>query len=382
MLRVGVFGNGLSVSANSRFRLPDLTQTVRTRLDEVVIGGQTARQWLDTVADNMLADNDPPQWHGDFERLLGPLDRLSRVLNTDLRAVIGGLRPELRDQLEEISGEVRALYLRGVAAVLAVIDENVSVEAVANLEPVVRWLTEGQQAADRVAIYSLNYDALLDRALFALMGELAPDGQPRIRLADEFSGHDADAFQVPVSNVVGDAIVARLPRTDTWTDRRRPLDLFHLHGGEQWLRTSDGLHVKAQLADIRARHLHERWMAGESLLVQPAVVLTDQKSRAVDRPPFDNDYAHLRDDLLAADRVVISGYGFGDVPLNRVLGEAYRKTHSNPTAVWLITRRAIPPEEEALEVAFLRGALDLQELPAIAFGDLPQVLEEQNDLFE
>lgn len=52
---------------------------------------------------------------------------------------------------------------------------------------------------------------------------------------------------------------------------------------------------------------------------EPVVILADQKERAVQQDPFAWAYRRLARALDGAHGILIAGYGFGDVPLNRVL---------------------------------------------------------------
>jgi hypothetical protein len=241
-------------------------------------------------------------------------------------------------------------------------------------------MTHGLGAADRVAVYTVNYDALLDRGLLTVEEELVA-GVPPFVLADQFSGQPGDVWALAISGVPGDALPVHVRRTKEWP-RQRTVDLYHLHGGEQWLRTRDGEVVKAaHLNDVRAQHLFTRWAEGEAIAARPVLLLTDQKSHVADLPPFDEDYARLRRDLRDADRVVVAGYGFGDVPLNRTIGEAWRHPGRNANAHWLITRRGCPDDEQNQAIAAMREKLETQELPEVRFGPLPDVLEAEADFF-
>jgi hypothetical protein len=51
----------------------------------------------------------------------------------------------------------------------------------------------------------------------------------------------------------------------------------------------------------------------------PSVILSDQKTRAVQRDPFRWAYERFESELRSADRVAVVGYGFGDYPVNRAL---------------------------------------------------------------
>src|SRR5713101_1419108 len=101
MRRVVLVGNGLSTAANGGFRLGPLTASVQARLDGVQIGTRTAREHLELIRDRLEADGHQDPNGSTFERLLGPLDRLSGLMSVELAAVIGSMRPDLLDPLKE-----------------------------------------------------------------------------------------------------------------------------------------------------------------------------------------------------------------------------------------------------------------------------------------
>jgi hypothetical protein len=89
---------------------------------------------------------------------------------------------------------------------------------------------------------------------------------------------------------------------------------------------------------LRTRNVFARWAAGEALPTRPRLILTDQKARAVALEPFARSYAALGEGLSKADRVMIAGYSFGDVPLNEVLAHGWRARTT--TSNWLLVDHA------------------------------------------
>jgi hypothetical protein len=380
--RVLVVGNGLSIAANPGFALPALTTAVRTRLDAIEIGERSAREHLDVIGQRLEADGQQSPLGSNFERLIGPLDRLQGLIGVELGAIIGALRPDLRQPLDEVAGIVRALYTSAVGAVLAEVD---ALEPGAQLGPfqtVIQWATSGLGDSDQLAIYTVNYDPLLDRALLELREEVVGRFFKRRRyaLADEFSGLPND--QVPLTLAQDTQPVVAFARRAEPFVRARAVDLIHLHGGQHWFRARNGVIFKATLNELRARDLYGHWTRGEPTSVEPAVVLTDQKTQAVLRSPFVDAYTRLRHDLQQADRVAIVGYGFGDEPLNARL----RRAFGGPRPVgskWLISRNTCPPAQQGEMLAGMAHALGLPpaSLPEIVMRGLPEVATSHPDFF-
>lgn len=389
MRRVLLIGNGLSIAANAGYALGPLTTAVGARLDTVQIGDRSAREHLELIGQRLEADGRQDPLGSSFERLIGPLDRLQGLISAELGAVVGALRPDLRPALEEVGDLVRDLYVRGVGAVLTEID---ALDATADLTPVtrvVRWATGRLGHDDRVVVYTVNYDPLLDRVLlglrtevirvFGLFGRAIPFQSQRYSLADEFSGLAADATAVALAPGT-DPITALSRRSEPYL-RGQAVDLVHLHGGQHWFRAAGGLVQKTELDALRAADVYGRWMRGDPIDVKPAVVLTDQKSQAVLHSPFVDAYTRLRHDLLQADRVAILGYGFGDEPLNERLRSAFGRRP--PGSVWLINRNACGPEAQANLRAGLAAVFGVAvaDLPEVLFRALPTVTTEYSDFF-
>ncbi len=377
MRRLLLVGNGLSIAAHAGFRLDTLSAAVATRLEGELVGGQTLRHRLQTIATQLEADGQQSAHAGNFERLLGPLDRLRSVLSTGLASTLAAVRPDLAVPIHEIGGEVTRLYTRGVGAVLSEID---ALAVQANLQPVeviARWATGYLADDDQLSIYTLNYDPLLDRTLLDLATTFHQNGVTNInfRLADDFSGREADKFEAMLFPA-GAPLVLHAQRSEA-LKRTRPVDLIHLHGGQHWVRLPSGLVYKSSsLNDLRNAHVYEKWTHGDPVDASPAVVLTDQKGKTVSDSPFVEGYRHLRHDLTLADRVAIVGYGFGDVPLNEVLADGL--AHAPVGGRWLVNRRpGARPDEETearIETANALG-VDPGDCPAIVFQDLPGITQ-------
>lgn len=378
--RVALIGNGLSVAANNGYALGTLTAAVRARLAEVPIGTVSTLDRLDQIVHQMEIDGTLGEHANNFERLLGPIDRLGGLINVELSALIGSLRPPLLQPLLEVGHEVRALYIRGVGAVLSEVD---TLDLAANLDPVravVHWIVDGLTAGDLAVIHTLNYDPLLDRVLLEIVSALH-DGLPPFFFADEFSGQNA--AQLVVVTAAGPLAVNPL-RGEPWRRDGVPaVDLVHLHGGQHWIRTPNGIVYKAAMNGLRGVDAYGRWLRDDPVTVQPSLILTDQKGIAVTRSPFAESYRRLREDLAHADRVAILGYGFGDKPLNKVIREAWagpRPANSR----WLINHNAADYDEMPDVLADTADALatDLQSLPPSVFAALPAVANTHPNHFE
>jgi hypothetical protein len=382
MRRVALVGNGLSIAANAGFALGPLTTAVQVRLETVQIGARTAREHLEQIRDRLEADGHQDPNASTFERLLGPLDRLRGLINVELPILVGALQPELAEPLTEVGVLVHELYVRGVGAVLSEID---SLDTHANLDharQLVRWATADLGNYDYLSVYTINYDPLVDRVLLELETDVVSNVVvSRYVLADEYSGLPVDASWVSVAP--GIPAVRILSQRSEPYGRLRAVDLIHLHGGQHWIRSSNGLVYKAPVPWLRGIDAYGRWMRGDPMHFQPAVVLTDQKSSAVLQDPFVRAYGRLRHDLAQSDRVAIVGYGFGDQPLNAALREGLAVSKQRGSK-WVINRNTCAVAEEAHARAQMGQVLGLadEDLPDVLFRSLPAIAVDRADFFK
>jgi hypothetical protein len=171
----------------------------------------------------------------------------------------------------------------------------------------------------------LNYDALIDAAAIDVRDQRAK----RARLPWTHGivlGDMAQGFGEEAVEVIPDGAVTAYPLRDDDEYESASLIIYHLHGSLQWLRRDDGSVWKVErLERLRELDFWVRYSRGETAL-KPVVVLADQKARAVELDPFRWAYDRFEDGLRSADMLVIAGYGFGDLPVNRALARGLGTT--------------------------------------------------------
>src|SRR5438105_3663760 len=121
MRRVAIIGNGLAVAASAGFAVRPLTAAVRAELS-AIDGGDLLRRLEDAgrlLVPNPFAFN-PKR---NFEHLLGPFDRLTVLLRGPILDLVGAASAQ-RAALTRAAAQIERLYVRGVGAVLRVIDSQ------------------------------------------------------------------------------------------------------------------------------------------------------------------------------------------------------------------------------------------------------------------
>jgi hypothetical protein len=297
-----------------------LTKLVLSRFaesDSAVVEVQNA---LVSLAES--SSKDLPTRVAVFEELFGPIERLDRGL-----AALGRLA-ELLDAGSDIGAafltavqfehELRQRTLGAALDVIADLSTGQGATAMVPLRRFVEWLTDLPGSGGTTRIFTLSYDALVDGAAIDNRDErLKRRRFPWTR--GIVIGDMAQGFGEETIEVVRGRAVSAYPLRDDDEYRSANLVIYHLHGSLQWLRRPDGSIWKVdRLARLRELDFWVRYGRGETP-VEPVVVLADQKARAVELDPFRWAYDRFEDALASAGMLVIAGYGFGDLPVNRAL---------------------------------------------------------------
>jgi hypothetical protein len=320
--RTFLFGNGLSLAFNfDHYLLQNLTERVRERLKGMADGDQTLLAQLDGIAEALRQDAPQRAQVASFEELAGPVDRLANTLSA-----FGPLHrvatPDQREVLGQLNFTLRTLYTRVVGSVLAEVAQHPPAGwGWARMKRVADALVEIARAQRTVDVFCLNYDALLDAAAIG-----ACEGPPRRAfLSDEFRGDDVR--RVPVYTPDGNLaeVVALRWRSGAPYNPPGPhLRLHHLHGAATWMAFGNDVWKAKKLDRLRECQLFDAWAGGlerpgEVGAVEPVVLLGDQKERFVRRSPFAENYEAFASAVSEADEIVLAGYSFMDVPINRTI---------------------------------------------------------------
>jgi hypothetical protein len=305
---VFLFGNGLSVGFDPRFRTAALTERVLTRLGPAY-GAALAD--LASLANPDDVDRPLGTSRGNFEALAGPVDRIAEAM-TAIETLLASTDAKVLSGLRRATEELRLHYLRIVGSVLAEVDECCVVDA-ADEGRVARWKVMNDFADRLVALskvkhttlFTTNYDSLLMSAL--LNGDRT--------IYDGFAG---GALNVPLDRYAGTPA------------------LYHLHGSVAWMRQA-GEVTKPSLAYVRGLGAVQHWADGVATDGWPTVILGDLKSRQAARFPFNLFYGEFQSALASAQLAVVGGYSFGDRPVNAELATFLASSASNRLIVWELT---------------------------------------------
>ena len=232
-----------------------------------------------------------------FEEIVGPLDRIASAVRT-LAPLARS--PGSADVLIEAYEYLRRRYVQLVGIILS------EVTGAARLPSSTDW-TRLNDFADRLSkvsrhhdtvVFTLNYDTLLESALLERHAGWFYDGFAGVSLS----------FNHPLD---------RRPGT---------IGAYHLHGSALWFQDPSGAVRKVRSDSLRRQGLLDDWISGSQTNALPVVVLSDLKSHAIARYPFDLLYQELWSELTTASTLVIAGYGFGDRPINALVAQWMRRS--------------------------------------------------------
>ena len=304
MTAVLLFGNGLSQGFSGELALARITERVRERIGTTNL---VDTELLDEIATLAAPDGWTVQGATaqNFEALAGPIDRISQAL--DLFELLSEAHSPRLMPYRQAAAELRRLYVSMVGLILEEIDrfcvENVEAnQSWDDMDDMAAVLGELAEEVDELSVYTLNYDSLLPSALH----------QNEIHYYDGFRGLSLNS---PL---------------DPWADN--PMTFYHLHGSLSWIDRAGLPTSRATYEESRATWL-PAWVAGDDVQGSPAVVLSDLKSRAVQRYPFEIFYSSFASDLEGATLVGVGGYGFGDRPVNQRLADYLAEDPTNSITV-------------------------------------------------
>ena len=305
-----LLGNGLSIAFNAELSVQNLTSWLGESFRAQEALARFARE-AGTPADN-------------FERLLGPLDRVARSLPhlEKLREVAGEAHtPELVAALQVVADFASRVHDAGLGTVLGrVAEQGAAVESPEFALTIQQVCDALKQLNGRpVTVATLNYDALIPAAFIRLEGGDPWGGQAPADMADLGDGREHSSC-IPIPD---ESLQTLELRAFADFPLGRKILLLNLHGSLSWLHdpSTGRMHKVKSLGALRDMDYWSKLRDGTALC-RPLVVLTDQKDEVISQAPFNVAYDAFQQRLIKAQRWLIGGYGLGDTPVNTVLHDA------------------------------------------------------------
>jgi hypothetical protein len=354
---VAILGNGVSIAAEPKLSMSNLTSEVKRRFDGASASGHDeVSRGLANLARRVKEGGDPAT---DFEAMIGPLAD-HRAAMEDLRGlatVIDAKDLDLREACQTVDQFVEALQRQGRGHALEIIAANsvASFDLRVKVADFVDAVVD-VAAGDKVVLANLSYDSLV-------MASLADRHQGGF--CDMAVGYGLADF---VLHPDAGRITGRRIRTaaDLWpTGNRAAIELVHLHGSLTWWKHPvTGEVYKFGIDELRDIEQWKAWRLGGSSW-EPQVVLTNQagKLAAVMKHPFNLAYERLRLQFSKADLWLFAGYSFRDGCLNDVARQELAARTMPPSI--LVVTHGDDPSEDRVKEALGFAALPKNLLPRV-----------------
>ncbi|HEU4656733.1 MAG TPA: SIR2 family protein [Capillimicrobium sp.] len=298
---VALVGNGLSVAANPELALDRLTR-------RLVAGNEELRRLVESTTTTDAAT--------DFEIVIGHIEaRLAEAEHVAVSLIAEeGLHTAralaFKSTAEALWG---GLYLDYCGQVLNAICDLTTGALPRRVVAFGTWLRRMHRIHGQTAIYTLNYDVLLERLLFdgrGLKGEVS----------DLFSGlRDREEWVHPYPGCP--PLLAR--PFDPVSAPPRAVRFHHLHGCVTYLEavgTDDVLKLTHKA--IREHNVFGEMKQLDTPRYRPCVILGSGKAERAAEYPFVHGFRALAEDAQSVSTLVIAGYSFRDEPVNVLLREA------------------------------------------------------------
>jgi len=350
-------GNGVSIAANPNLALDRLTERF------------LARHNADAGLNHLLDSLDIPREEArrDFERVIGGVEAAEAVIRAFMELSEASPISAVREAgaLLDDAGVPDAVRHAYCSEVLHAIGELTRQNIAPSVLRFGEWLNSMHEWHGQTAIFTLNYDVLLERMLINadILGLAG-------RLTDYFSG--LPDRQREIELVPGEpAVVAKLFTPTDPPDR--PVRLHHLHGCLTHFHELDtGNVLKVDSALVRDLGVYQRFGDGDTGGFLPAVILGSQKARKVTDWPFEFAFEALREALRSADVIAIAGYSFRDEAVNIYLRNAVARRAGRR---WIVIDQRDADDSQKFErrVVSVLPDTDIEWCLDGLQGELPQV---------
>lgn len=357
-----LLGNGASIAYNPDLSIPALTAGLVAKFEG--LGGVDVQGALSAYAHGLSGTNPD-----DFERLLAPIEHAARGLPAlaGLVGLAGSAQAHVGQALSTTRAFMLDVHRMGMGIALGLIADRTHGRGEVVHDTTVIAVAEALLAlgpVGRVTVATLNYDGLLHSGML--------NSAPSNEVCDLSDGREDDKLRV----VSGQPeLSCRLLRsTDDLPTPRTAI--VQLHGSLGWLRDRERPDRvrKFNIEDLRAVRYWDALRDGRALM-DPVVILTDQKVREAAGWPFGLAYDIFQDRLRQASRWLVAGYGFGDEPVASAMNLAYRHHHDRGALRLLVVDFEKPADEVrklARDATGLPGSqidVDTTGIPACLSGE-------------
>ncbi|MGE6609990.1 SIR2 family protein [Peribacillus sp. NPDC076916] len=326
MKRVVLTGNGLSVALNSDFSLKSITERFFDRLDE------SHREFIK----HHMKDNYSQL---DFEEAIASIEQVYDSLAHYNGFLVGEKGKNFLDAYKLNNSEfehhiqaIQTMIHQYTSSILDLIIDNVRQKDISDkLQPFVDWLVDTIDTSEKIDLFTLNFDLLLETILLTYY--------PKDKFADfHFTGKKWDAIDNGLQYYF-DPDRSKQFHPINYANNVR---LHHLHGSlSSFKDIKTGRLFKITTESLRSSNLYENIFDKG---VVPSIVTGGGKSLKVQQNPFHFYYNEFKKSMVIedyiCDELYIIGYSFRDEHINKAISNrceiARRKENPKPFKIVIV----------------------------------------------
>ncbi|KJD45762.1 SIR2 family protein [Paenibacillus terrae] len=348
MKRVVLTGNGLSVALNSDFSLKSITERFFDRLDE------SHKEFIK----HHMKDNYSQL---DFEEAIASIEQVYDSLTHYNGFLIGEKGKNFLDAYKlknsEFEDHIRAIETiihQYTSSILDLIINNVKQKDISDkLQPFVDWLVNTIETSEKIDLFTLNFDLLLETILLTYFSkdkfaDFHFRGKKWMSINDEWQYYyDPDrSKQIHPANYENN------------------IRLHHLHGSlSSFKDIKTGRLFKITTESLRHSNLYENIFEHGII---PSIVTGGGKSLKIQQNPFQFYYNEFKKNMVIedhlCDELYIIGYSFRDDHINKAISDRLKiaRRKENPKLLKVVIVDYANDDASKLEfITRLNKALDV-----------------------
>ncbi|MCY9255652.1 SIR2 family protein [Bacillus spizizenii] len=358
MKRVVLTGNGLSVALNSDFSLKSITERFFNRLDE------SHREFIK----HHMKENYSQL---DFEEAIASIEQVFDSLAHYNNFLIGEKGKNFLDAYKLKNNEfehhltaIQTVIHQYTSSILDLIINNVRQKDISDkLQPFVDWLIDTIDTSDKIDLFTLNFDLLLETILLTYYS--------KDKFADfHFRGKKWKAIDNEYQYYFDPDRSKQIHPVNYENNVR----LHHLHGSlSSFKDIQSGRLFKITTEALRNSNLYENIFDNGSI---PSIVTGGGKSLKVQQNPFHFYYNEFKKSMVIeehlCDELYIVGYSFRDDHINKAIADRLKiaRRKEDPKHIKMVIVDYANNDDSKLEfVARVNKALDIPKRKHLKIND-------------
>jgi hypothetical protein len=358
MKRVVLTGNGLSVALNSDFSLKSITERFFDRLDD------SHSEFIKHHMKDKYSQLDFEEAIASIEQVYDSLTHYNDFLNGDKGKNYLDAYELNNSEFEQHLKAIQTIIHQYTSSILDLIINNVRQKDISEkLQPFVDWLVDTIDTSEKIDLFTLNFDLLLETILLTYYS--------KEKFADfHFKGKKWDAIDNELQYYFDPDRSKQIHPVNYQNNVR----LHHLHGSlSSFKDLKSGRLFKITTEALRFSNLYENIFDKG---VIPSIVTGGGKSLKVQQNPFHYYYNEFKKSMVIeanlCDELYIIGYSFRDGHINKAIADRLKiaRRKEKPRDIKMIIVDYANDDASKLEfVTRVNKALEIPKKIALEIDD-------------